>query len=80
MTGLHGYTLMLACTKCGLKKRIDRFPTQAAFMLGDILTSEHIDIYKKGCLRCGTCRFEVLTAPEPPPPPDPPRGWTRRTP
>lgn len=78
MNGPIGYTLMLACTKCGLKKRIPHFPTQAAFAIGDVLTAEHIEIYKKGCLRCGTCRFEVLTAPPPPPPPAPPRGWVAR--
>jgi hypothetical protein len=74
----HGYTLMLACTSCGLKKRIRHFPTQAAFQFGDILTSAHIAIYEKGCLRCGVCRFEVLTIPPAPVPSPGPVGWAKR--
>lgn len=78
MAELHGYSLILACTKCGLKKRIRHFPTQAAPALGTILGSEAQAIWEyKGCIRCGTCQFEVLTAPKQPPPPPPPVGWTR---
>ena len=78
MGELRGYTLMLRCTSCGLKKRILRFPTQAGLLLGAILTSDHIDIFEKGCLRCGVCRFEVMSIPPPPPPPPGPRGWVKR--
>lgn len=72
---LHGYDLQLACVKCGLEKRIRRFPTAAAPALGDILTEDNISIFEKGCLRCGMCRFEVLTAPAQEPPPRGPTGW-----
>lgn len=78
MVRLHGYDLVLACVKCGLKKRITNFPTQAAFQLGTILGPEHIEIYKKGCLRCGVCRFEVMTIPPPPKDPEGPRGWVQK--
>jgi hypothetical protein len=74
---LHGYDLILACTACGLKKRIRGFPTQAAFLLGAILSSEHIKIFEKGCLRCGVCRFEVMSIPPPPPKPKGPVGWVK---
>lgn len=77
LSRLHGYTLMLACTKCGLKKRVAHFPEAAAFPLGTVLTDEHIKIFDRGCLRCGTVRFEVLSAPAPRPEALPPRGWTR---
>lgn len=77
-TRLHGYDLILACTKCGLKKRIREFPSQAGLVLGDILATEHIGIFEKGCLRCGTCRFEVLSAPKPPAKPKGPTGWVKK--
>ncbi len=75
---VRGYDLKIACVKCGLIKRIADFPIAAQFMLGDILGPEHIEIYKKGCLRCGTCKFEVLTIPPPPADPDGPRGWVKK--
>lgn len=75
---LLGYTLMLACTACGLKKRIAHFPECAAFPLHAILDSQHIEIYKTGCLRCGVCRFSVESVPPPPPPPAGPVGWSEK--
>lgn len=78
MSEPRGYTLELACTGCGLKKRIPHYPTQAAFLLGDILTAEHMSIYGRGCLRCGVCRFEVRSAPPPPAAPPGPVGWAKR--
>ena len=75
---MHGYDLMLACTKCRLKKRIREFPSAAGLILGDILASEHIGIFEKGCLRCGTCRFEVLSAPAPAVLSKGPTGWVKK--
>ncbi len=75
---LRGYTLMLACASCGLKRRIDDFPTQAGLHLGDVLTTDNISIFKKGCLRCGVCRFVVNSIPPASPPPAGPVGWAKR--
>jgi ferredoxin-like protein FixX len=76
---LHGYTLMLACEKCGLKRKIRRFPTQGAPLLGRVLDERNISIWEKGCLRCGTCRFVVLTAPPQESQVKEPVGWAKRT-
>lgn len=78
MARLHGYDLVLGCTRCGIRKRIRQFPEAMKLVIGTILTSEHIQIFEKGCLRCGTCRFEVLSMPALPPPPPPPVGWARK--
>lgn len=78
MASLAGYTLVLRCTRCGLIKQIEDFPSAMNLPLGEILTPEHIAIYEKGCIRCGTCRFEVLTAPGVPLIPEPPVGWSPR--
>jgi len=70
---------MLACVKCGLKRRIARFPTQGAPILGDVLDEKHQAIWERGCLRCGTCRFVVLTAPPQEVEVKGPVGWSNRT-
>jgi hypothetical protein len=77
LSRLHGYDLMLRCTKCSLKKRIPEFPSAMNLAIGTILTTENIGIFEKGCLRCGTCRFEVLSAPMPAPAPKAPAGWVK---
>ncbi len=70
------YDLMLKCTSCGLKKRVPEYPEAGAFPLGTILDCDNIAIFKKGCLRCGVCRFSVESIPPPPPPPKKPVGWS----
>lgn len=76
-TRLHGYDLVLRCTKCSLKKRIRHFPSAMNLLLGTILGAESQTLWEKGCLRCGTCQFEVMSAPLNKPEPSRPVGWAK---
>lgn len=73
---VDGYDLMLKCTGCGLMKRIPDFPMCGAFALGSVLSAEHHEVWERGCLRCGVCRFTVESIPPPPPKPAGPVGWS----
>lgn len=79
MSSARGYTLMLKCEKCGLKKRIADVPRQGAPLLGTVLDERNIAFFDKGCLRCGVCRFIVLTAPPQETQVKGAVGWTNRT-